>query len=479
MKKYFLIFACVSMLLNCGDSGIGFTLSNHSIHESSAAGTSIGTLKVIHPQDKVTYTFTLSAPTDKAFEIVGDQLVVANGALLDFETAKTHDVTIKTTGSDKDSSEQKFTIDVLDVTLEVTNLDDSGTGSLRKIIADAPSGSRIGFKASLKGTIALATPISVDKKLTILSPGSSIIAISGETLGDVIDITSSGDVTISGVTIENANGAGIYNTGGTFTISNSTIKNNAATTFGYGGGVFNSGTATIRNCTFTGNSAFNGGGLGNGAGDMFVYDSTISGNSTTGNSGAGIANSSNLTVVNSTISDNTVTGTNRVGGGIGCFGPPASVELYNVTITGNTATQTGGLGGGIYAGDCTLKIKNSLIAKNTSVAGGSDIYLNTGGVITSKEYNLIGKNTDNTFVNDSNHDQVGTAASPLDPKLKTLADNGGFTKTLAFSSSTSPAIDQIPASFCKDDKEAALTKDQRGYLRPVNSQCDIGAFEAQ
>jgi hypothetical protein len=58
-----------------------------------------------------------------------------------------------------------------------------------------------------------------------------------------------------------------------------------------------------------------------------------------------------------------------------------------------------------------------------------------------------------------------------DPKLASLANNGGPTQTLALQAG-SPAIDQIPAASCP-------TTDQRGVTRPDNgeSACDIGAYE--
>jgi hypothetical protein len=56
------------------------------------------------------------------------------------------------------------------------------------------------------------------------------------------------------------------------------------------------------------------------------------------------------------------------------------------------------------------------------------------------------------------------------PKLGPLQGNGGFSSTLALLPG-SPGVDQGVLTGCP------LT-DQRGYPRPVNSKCDIGAFEA-
>ena len=57
-----------------------------------------------------------------------------------------------------------------------------------------------------------------------------------------------------------------------------------------------------------------------------------------------------------------------------------------------------------------------------------------------------------------------------DPRLDTLADNGGPTETMALLAG-SPAIDA-------GDIESCAVTDQRGVSRPQGETCDIGAFEA-
>ena len=66
----------------------------------------------------------------------------------------------------------------------------------------------------------------------------------------------------------------------------------------------------------------------------------------------------------------------------------------------------------------------------------------------------------------------GTQASPIDPLLGALADNGGPTQTHALLTG-SPAIDA--AGDCVAD--LSITTDQRGISRPQGTACDIGAFE--
>src|SRR5258708_22581384 len=59
-------------------------------------------------------------------------------------------------------------------TLTVTNLNDSGAGSLRQALLDAASGDTITF--SVTGTIVLSgTRLDITKNLTITGPGASFI----------------------------------------------------------------------------------------------------------------------------------------------------------------------------------------------------------------------------------------------------------------------------------------------------------------
>jgi len=241
---------------------------------------------------------------------------------------------------------------------------------------------------------------------------------------------------------DRGDGGGIYNNVETATLSESTIRDNVA---GYGGGLYSyNGTMTLDGCTVSGNTAsWNGGGLnGTGSSTIMLTNSTISGN------------------------DAYVSG-----GGISGHSSSGTVMLTFVTVTDNTADlddDGSGAGGGLQSSG-TLTMTNTIVAKNYDKGGENpDCF----GTVASGDYNLlgIGDSAGCTFTPQP-HDQVGTTASPIDPLLGLLGDNGGPTLTHAIKSN-SPAVDQIPAGV---NGCAMGSLDQRGALR--FPPCDIGAYE--
>ena len=82
--------------------------------------------------------------------------------------------------------------------------------------------------------------------------------------------------------------------------------------------------------------------------------------------------SSNLTIVDSTISGNRVVGfpsflPNGMGGGLGVVSA-GTVSITNSTIAGNTATGEDALGGGIGLQMANVTVRSSTIAGNTATA---------------------------------------------------------------------------------------------------------------
>ena len=174
---------------------------------------------------------------------------------------------------------------------------------------------------------------------------------------------------------------------------------------------------------------------------LTVFSSTVSGNTAT--DGGGIhqsATATSLTLTNSTISGNNATG---FGGGVDVLGGTATIT--NCTITdnrGDSDVSSLGGAGGIRRQGGTVTLHNTIVAANFIEAGVTDTHNDIQGAVDpASSFNLIGVDTGMTGItHGSNGNQVGTAASPIDPMLGGLASNGGPTQTHRLLT-TSSAID--------------------------------------
>jgi hypothetical protein len=215
-----------------------------------------------------------------------------------------------------------------------------------------------------------------------------------------------------------------------------------------------------------------------GTGSLTVLRSTLANN--LGLSGAGaiyVASGTSPSARNSvSIIDSTITGNDGSGNGGGvAIGYYDSLTVRDSTIAGNVAHNSGG---GIYVPgtpSSTVSLTNALIARNTATVNGPDCLDSQG--ITDGGHNLLGVQDGCVgIVNGVNGDQAGTAASPLDPHLGSLASNGGATQTLALLAG-SPAINAGNATDC--NTAPVNGTDQRAKPRNANTRlaCDIGAYD--
>jgi Ca2+-binding RTX toxin-like protein len=90
------------------------TLTGASVAENASAGKVVGTFKATDANgDRVSYKLTDDA--GGRFSIVDDKLVVSGKALIDFEKAANHKITVVATDGEKNGLPETFTISVTDV----------------------------------------------------------------------------------------------------------------------------------------------------------------------------------------------------------------------------------------------------------------------------------------------------------------------------------------------------------------------------
>ncbi|MBK8207795.1 MAG: right-handed parallel beta-helix repeat-containing protein [Planctomycetes bacterium] len=333
-------------------------------------------------------------------------------------------------------------------TFTVTNLNDSGAGSLRQAITDAQAATGtdvIQFQTGLSGTISTASALP-GIFTSLIIQGNNEVAISGAGSGSrIFSVASTGssiDISLRNLTMADGSaigGAGIAvaaNAGDVdFELVECTVRNCIAD---IGAGLFltaSSGmtiTATLERCTFTQNSG------------AVVGSATY------------VENAVFLTATNCTFSGNGISSQ--------CsmlhFAQTASCVLVHCTVTDNNC----GASSALQQTSGSVSIGNCIVAGNTTTGASPD----GAGAFTSLGGNVIGDAT-GMAITAQTGDQIGTTAAPIDPLLSPLAANGGATLTHRIDNA-SPAVDAGDWSLAPSD-------DQRGYTRV--DQPDCGAVELQ
>ena len=238
---------------------------------------------------------------------------------------------------------------------------------------------------------------------------------------------------------------------------------------GTSAGAFQGAEANFNRCSVLGNTANTGGtgGLDASLANIYVGYSTIANNigKSTVSSGGGI-NGNKVVVVNSTIHGN------ESGGGGGISG--RDITVLDSTITNNKATFGISSPGGIQGtfSSSPISLSHSVVAGNLSTAGTTDITdISTSTGFVSKGFNFLGIKPAAITLLAS--DISGTVASPANPQLGVLQNNGGLTLSRA------PLIGSPLIGAGANVLVSPITTDQRGYPRLVGTNADIGAVEVQ
>ncbi|HRD49355.1 MAG TPA: DUF4214 domain-containing protein [Candidatus Contendobacter sp.] len=392
------------------------------------------------------------------------------------------------------------------MTFTVTNLNDSGIGSLRQAVLDtnnaAATDDTIVFQSGLSGLLLTSGGMIITDNLVINGPGTGLI-INGNNAQRIFTVNSgvtatlsnlklqnggiqnSGTLTLSNSTIQSSTWAGNFGAavgnGGIMTINSSLLTNNSASY----GAIYNSGTLTINSSTVSDNPTFgiyndnddtltvnsstlsgnSGSGIYSGSRSVLtVLNSTLSGNSAS--IGGGIRNYGTATVRNCTLSANSASSASYGGGAI--YHELGNLTVLNSTISGNTAVTTGG---GIHNWG-VISIGNSLVAGN-SAPNGKEIHRRSG-TFTSLGNNLFGVNGSSGLLDANPIASDKILPGPLNTAIGPLDTNGGPTLTFL------PVAGSLMIDGGNDLLvQQGVTTDQRGYgPRIAGSAVDIGAVEA-
>lgn len=319
-------------------------------------------------------------------------------------------------------------------TFTVSNLSDSGPGSLRQAIlnANASAGPDV-IQMTAVGTIQLlsALPI-INEAVTIQGPGMDQLAVSGGSGFRVLESTAV-PLSVSDLTVQN--GAPVSDTGGgirslgTLTLTNVAVLSDTSPLAG--GGVYVAEESWIVNGRFQNNRSASsmGGGLaadlqthitgtqfisntsaGQGGGalvDTFsvLRDVHFEHNRTLLASGGGLYASGIVTLINASLISNTAFAD---GGGLLAFG---QANVYGSRFIDNVCADQGGAmyvgslltvkqsvfvgnhggrGGAIFHNALNGLLENSLFAENTATNAGDQLFLNSTWMVTLNYVTAVG-----------------------------------------------------------------------------------------
>ncbi|MCW1925606.1 FG-GAP-like repeat-containing protein [Luteolibacter arcticus] len=248
-------------------------------------------------------------------------------------------------------------------------------------------------------------------------------------------VTLLGPTTAPGITLDIANDSGrrhfLVEGSGSLTISHLTLRGGSVEDSG--GSIWSFGSLVVRSCTFTGNSAYEGGAVQAWGGSplLEIENSTFH-----GNTGTGLASAISAGAVATSLRHLTVTGNTSPGGILWIWETP--VTLVNCLLTGNSDNAIRTFGGN-----------------------------GTGTISAGSSNNLFGATSATGVVHGTNGNLLGVTSAQV--LLGILGNNGGPTATIALQ----------PGSLAinRGGVIAGLAGDQRGSTRESGPAPDIGAYE--
>ena len=278
-------------------------------------------------------------------------------------------------------------------TFTVTNLNDSGVGSLRQAVsqANAAAGADT-ILISAPGEILLTSgQIAITNSVSITGNGTTNSVINAQRQSRIFDISSAaGNVTLTKLTLLNGRttavgeegGALRFLSSGTLTINQSTLSGNSTAGTGSPADIFNSRP--------------HGGAIYTRSGNIVVNGSTISNNSTEGdysNGGAIYSVDGDISISQSVVTGNSTAGESSTAGAIGTDG--GAITITESRISGNSTLGKFSSGGALYTYDGAIRISRSTFSGNSTrgdQASGGAIATEIGA-ITMSQSTLSGNST--------------------------------------------------------------------------------------
>lgn len=363
----------------------------------------------------------------------------------------------------------------------VTNIADSGEGSLRQAIAQAESRATIVFDKEVfkeSQTIVFSSPINIlFKHLTIQGPGRNKLSLDGARASSIFFIAPNISVSLSDMTFTKGLGGAISNSGNLLLKRINFIANISDSS---GGAINNDGNVGISEVIFQNNKASSAGAIHN-TGIMIISNSSFKANTAKVFAGAIMSDTlgakGSLWISHSTFESNRAFGSVGIGGAIvinkgivtikssffgnnqAAFGGALMVMnsakkqndvlIENTTIAGNKADIAGGLGVYDFA---KVTLHHTTIAHNTA--------LYAGGVHISFMSEAIGKRIDSQQLTSLELPGTGKQEGKIRLESSLIVDNSSTKGRYDIEANSSEhvikvgynCLDSVPNSFFAEEE---------------------------
>ena len=223
-------------LTNVNETPMNLALSSHTVAEHAANGTTVGTVTSSDPDAGDTFTYQLASDAGGRFAVdpTTGQITVADGSLLNYENAASHDVTVRVTDSGGLTYEKTFTIDLTDINETPTDLALSSSAVVEHAANGTVIGTVTGSDPDTGDTLTYSLTDAAGGRFAINSTTGQITVADGSLLNyesaashDVtVRVTDSGGLTYDEVfTIDLIN---VNETPTDLSLSANTVAENAA-----------------------------------------------------------------------------------------------------------------------------------------------------------------------------------------------------------------------------------------------------------
>jgi Ca2+-binding RTX toxin-like protein len=172
------------------------TLSGGTVAENAANGTAVGTVTGIDPDVGATVTYSLTDDAGGRFSInaTTGEISVANGALLDYETATSHDVAVRVTDQDGLTFDKTLTVDLTDVNEAPINATLSSETVAENVANGTVVGTVIGTDPDAGATLTYALTDDAGGRFAINATTGVVTVANGTLLN--YETATSHDVTV-------------------------------------------------------------------------------------------------------------------------------------------------------------------------------------------------------------------------------------------------------------------------------------------